>query len=516
MSTTIEASTLKIGDVIIKPIDEQARADISLLNEKVNGSAETTENVVVCYKNGNDYQIRMPLEDKVYCVPMKNKGSVNGTLDFIGQAFYLEADIKSTEKVVGSSAYAFKNWTDDICPVHYNNEYRCAGHGISGAYNITCENHGLTEADIGSLWQSANGVTEVIISIIDENTFLIVSDDTGNKTSPVTKTKPTSPLTHVSGATHTSNIVFTQADFRYVTPSCNGQTFMIRSAEGELLEEDGLLISGEYIDIIESYYSLNYQETIAYLKANVGNNKNDTYYNEDRIRELFYQSTYRFFTSGCCLISFSATPLKESVNVDYFGGTQSTGLGTIKFVPYTKNYKEPTSYTEILGFLRDTWEDETFPPYKFFEISDDHPTWAFGVGYVVDYGQGKAEVRKESNSAGNIHYPGNKMYPFHYYDASSSSKSGFGKSFSGYVWKAPMIIKDNRIMTWYAIGDEIYVEVEFLGEYNGFLELPDICDFKRIEVLKKTDTVTMPIETVSDGGIYCISNGVGSLTLKCY
>ena len=79
-----------------------------------------------------------------------------------------------------------------------------------------------------------------------------------------------------------------------------------------------------------------------------------------------------------------------------------------------------------------------------------------------------------------------------------------------------MIIKDNRIMTWYAIGDEIYIEVEFLGEYNGYLELPNVCDFKRIEVLKKTDTVQMPIETVSDGGIYCIASGVGSMTIKCY
>ena len=342
--------------------------------------------VVVVYKNGDDHQIRMPLEDKVYCVPMKNKGSNNATMDFKGQAFYLEADIKSTEKITATSAYAYKNWTDDICPVHYNNEYRCAGHGISGAYNITCTNHGLAESDIGSLWQSANGVTEVIISIIDENTFLVVSDDTGNKTSPVTKTKPTTPLTHISGATHTTDIAFTLAEFRYVTPSCNGQSFMVRSAEGELLEEDGLLISEKYIDVIESYYSLNYQEMIAYLKENVGNNTNDTYYNEDRIRELFYQSTYRFFPSGCCLISYSATPLKESVCVDYFGGTQATGLGTIKFVPYTNDYKEPTSIVEKISLVKSTWEDETFPPYKMFEISDDHSTWAFGVGYVLDYG----------------------------------------------------------------------------------------------------------------------------------
>lgn len=493
------------------------------IEKKISNEETTTEkdNIVVCFKNGNDYQMRMPLEGKVYCAPIKDKISANNTMDFLGQGLYLSADIKSTEEITASSAYAFKNWTDDICPVHYNNENRCGGHAISGAYNITCANHGLTEADIGSLWNAyveslSDTVTYVIISIIDENTILIVSDDTGNRKTPVRKGVPTSPLVHVSGATNTTDIPFNETTYRYVTPSCNGQTFFVKSAEGKLLEEDGLLISEKYIDVVESYYSLNYQEMIAYLKSNVGNNKNDTYYNDERKRELFFQSTYRFFPSACCLTSFAITPLIENTYVDYWGGIQCTGLGNIKFIPYTKDYKEPTSYTEKIVLPPETWENEDFPPYKFFEISEENNAYAFGVGYVLDYGQTTPEARKNVKIACTINYPGNKMYPNVYYEATSSDIESFGKSYCGYAWKAPMIVKDNRIMTWYAIGEEIYIEVEFLDDYNGYLVLPDVCEFKRIEVLKKTDTVTMPIETVSDGGIYCISNGVGSLTLKCY
>lgn len=523
-----ESSVLKIGDDYITLVDKKAREDITQLQGKINDLpsggdlSKNSNNIVCCWRKGLDYQMRFLLDGKVYTVPIKRDGGQNGNFDFTGQALYLDADIRNPEKIVATSAYAYKNWTDDICPVHYNNEYRCGGHGISGAWNIiTSTPHNLTEADIGTIWtaQTENGtnVDFVIVSIINKNTILLVSDYTGNLTSPVNKSKPITPFTRKTGASGVNSINFSSREFRYVTPSCNGVEFYIRSADGTILNEDGLIESEKYIDIVESYYSLDYVNMLEFLKLNVGNNKNDTYYDENRVRDLYYQTTYRFFPSGCCLISFAATPLKENVRLDYFGGVQCTGLGTIKFAPYTKDYKTPTAIpSTATSFVPDTWEDENFPPYKFFEINNDHSDWAIGVGYVIDHGMGKPEIRKSTANAGTIMGAGNKMYPYIKYIATSSGVDSFGTSWNGYAWKAPMIVKENKISTWYTIGNTTYMEVEFLGNFDGLLEFPEFCDGKRIEIIKKTDTVVILSDVVSSNVVWCRSAGIGSVTLKCY
>jgi hypothetical protein len=164
-------------------------------------------NNIVVFKADNKFSVRTSFDDTtdIYNLWEYPRTDGNLGLNLIDTA----TCVKNTQynKITGTS---FKPSGDDIAPLYLNGSYVGANHGYYDVNVLTATGHGKTTADIGSVWNIDNKKF-IILDVVDANTLKIFSDYTGTQTSPTNYLGVTSGvLTHVSGATNTSNISFTQ------------------------------------------------------------------------------------------------------------------------------------------------------------------------------------------------------------------------------------------------------------------------------------------------------------------
>ena len=468
---------------------------------------------IVLVKKDTSIQVRTPLRniDGVMCVNMKTNGSNNGGFNFNNYAYGAKPADEDTI-ITGTS---YKGATDDICPIKYNSSYMGGNHGMTFGIKLTAESHGKTEVDIGSTWLSANGKNYVIYAVPDANTILCLSEYTGNPHSPVVINPAiTTPLTHVSGATNTGDISFTKNSWNQICPAISHKSLTFKSSEGNVLESDGVLYGQKYIDIIDSYEIIDVVQMTNALVNNVGNNTNASYYSEDLPTEVLYETVYRFFESGCCLVISNLIPLRNGIGMQIFGGVQVQMIGNTAYVPYTTFDTLTTIESSGIILTPDTWQDAEFPPYKFYEFNTDGDK-AFGLGYCL-YGQTDAEARvtTAAGRAGWFDGSTKKMYPC---IINGSTTEVYGKGITSYSWRTPIIKDDNGVMmTWYKIENDTFVEMEFFNDFSGKITMPKHIAGCRMEVVKKTDSVNVLGDIVGPSGINVIVNASGSVTIKCH
>ena len=88
-------------------------------------------------------------------------------------------------------------------------------HGIASVANINCPSHGKTSADLWSIWAGANGAQVYLVEIIDSNNLRYACKPFTDTDGFDKITAATSPLTHVSGAANTADIIFTGSLYEY-------------------------------------------------------------------------------------------------------------------------------------------------------------------------------------------------------------------------------------------------------------------------------------------------------------
>lgn len=464
-------------------------------------------------KSGNSLQLRTPFGNKVMALDMSVNGSQNGGFNFNNYVLLDEMPADGDSIATGTT---FKGAGDDICPIHYNGSYRGANHGRAPVWLLTLASHGLTTADIGSVWQDANNRKYVIYKIDSTNTFSVIGD-INNSVYDVNIYNPSQPLVHISGATHTSNLAFTARTNTQMLPSTKNKTLKITNDHGVELSSDGCISGDKYIQIDETYELFDIIDCVTKLKANVGNNDNDSYYDDSIKAEMLVQNSYRFFSDGACVVACNATPLKEGIYLEYWGGVQSGAIGTDIYVPFSSFDTIQTQGSSTINLDATAWRDADFPPYKMYQFDGNN---GMAVGYCIDYGKGEPSVRKNklSGTAGAGFYYGSshKMYP-HFYDVPINTDAEYyGNCLSFYTFKAPLVKTSSMAFVWYEIDDAVYAEIEFFSAHNGLVELPIHCIGKKATVVKKTDSVSVLTDIVSAKGVYIKTSGAGSLTLKCY
>lgn len=472
------------------------KVNVSELSEKLGIKSAGESEKIVCVKVGDDIQIRSECRGTEYGIALNAVigGSKNKGLNF-DKYILLNSSVSDDVFATGTM---YKDASDDICPFKYGGSYRGGNHGYALAHMITANAHGLTESDIGSVWTS-DGKDYVLVSIVDANKFIIVYT-----TSFV---NPVSPLTHKSGATHTGNIAFTAQATTQIVPGAKNVETKIYSDNGTELTEDGCLV-GKYIDVVETGYLIDVPKMKDYLIRNVGSNTNTSYYSENIDADVMYQIIYRFFSSGCCLVSTNIVPISPVSKLEFAGFVQAQTIGNNVYVPYSSidTIAPIVSGSNVL--IPSMWNDAEFPPYKFYQFNADK---GFALGYVIDYGQGMPSVRKNhcAVDAGNFNVSTKKMYP---YFVHANENIGM-KPVSGYAFRSPSIIVDDITVVWYEVGDARYYEIEIFNAFDGFIHL-DGSNGKRIEVVKSDRELNLTDILVD--GIYVKTDTHCSITIKCY
>ena len=191
---------------------------------------------------------------------------------------------------------------DDITPANYNGTYIGANHGCSDLRAVTANNHGKTFADIGSEW--SNGTYKFyIIGIIDVNTLWILGENA--KVYPLWSFRIVgtgNTLTHVSGATNTSNITVSNSTMAQFYPALFVSDLKL-IADGTQITESGTYNFDE-LNICETYDVFNVASTLDKIKALVGTFAANPIYNQlgaDKVAR--HSINYKFSSAAKCFVN---------------------------------------------------------------------------------------------------------------------------------------------------------------------------------------------------------------------
>lgn len=453
-------------------------------------------------KIGDAYQVRWKYGDKVMAQSIIDGASENGGMD--GGVYQLLASEPSNKSTIASGTF-YKSFLDDICPLHYEGTFRGGGHGEDTTWEITADNYNVSESDIGRLLTDKNGVNFVVYSVIDANTFRIISDFTGNDKAPISKATPVSPL---------GSITFSDVKKKMMHPDINNRTFYVSLADGTRITSDGYYQS-DYIDFVENYHILNLKDMVMKLKSNVGNNTNTSYYADSVSADFIYEQLYRFYPNGVCVVYAKIIPQREGLYLDSWGGIQVRPMGGIINIPFTNDYSGlyEMQTGETIELYQNTWSDSNFPPYKWQQYSADNgrTDWGFALGYCIEKGSCVPNIRKEMFSAGMI-FSSKVNYPNIYYKT-GNPVDVYGTTIEGYCFRTPVDKSNGYTAFSYEVDGITYAELEFYNDFSGEIYLYGIFGKENVSVIASDGNISVS-NAVNGDKITVASSGIASATIK--
>lgn len=446
------------------------------------------------FTTGNTSYIVSPFNDtydiKTY-FKLSRESSQNGNPCFNFNGVYLVNKTTGVESIVHSCG-------DDITPAQYNNTYIGANHADSDMRKVTCNGHGKTYADIGSVWTNGTGYF-TIVAVIDANTLWILSNNIATYpkfrfSGPVTGT-----LTHVSGATHTDDIVISASVVQQFYSALRVADLSV-IIDGKKVTESGVY-SFKNLNICENYDIINPASVLELIKAGVGtfteNPNPNSFTSADKVAR--HSIVYGFKNAGAWTIATDFIAYQD-IDFNYFGFTQMSvisGTNRKMYIPKAlpiggKDFRQIADFTTIssaLNFTSEYWENPNLPPDRWMEFSD---SIAVHSGYLFDYGVG-GNNRKDYVSNAIFLNTTLKTYP---YGADNKITVNAGDVLSAVVWRTyldPSKVNSNGIIATNSVeyAGKCYVYADFNSTGVFDVEIPADYVGKEISVFEKSDNVSI-------------------------
>lgn len=398
----------------------------------------------------------------------------------------------------------FKNASDDITPIQINQTgmsptYIGAGHGFSNGLKLTTSNE-KQDVDIGSVWSDAGG-----------NQFVLYNVGAGYvKVVNPTVTAIISPLTHVSGATNTETIVFSDPTMDFILPAINRHSLKIMTADNVEISGNGKL-HGEYFDVVESYDIVDPVAAINYLKLNVGSCTNDSVA-DDSIQSLCKVNLVYRITSGCGCTVYQSIDSIENVNYVYAGLIQCMKIGDYAYVPDAFNNDVQLLSGTTLPIDTPTWNDASKVPYRYYEFSDASFSTGFFIGYDPRIGMANNSNRILNCTDAGMYYSTHKVYPRLINNVTINS----GETVEAVCFRCPIIKRNDGSLavTFNYVGNDIIMCIDYQSAFDGFIDLIDSCVGKQISVIDKTPSCTMNRAIASSTKLPITFSGKGYAVLR--
>lgn len=378
----------------------------------------------------------------------------------------------------------FKNSGDDVAPINFRGftgdngyiagGYIAANHGFDRGRRLTAS-HDKTESDIGSVWKDSVGNKYVIFGVY--NNYIDILSGTAPKA--------VSPLTHISGAEHQSDIVFTEFKVQYVFPSINGNTISIFDSNGNKIVGDGEYKS-TYFKIVESYNCLNPDAVMTYLKSNVGNCTNASIA-DINISPMCRINYVREIHKGCSYTVYQSLDATMDFELNFASFLQSQTIGKFCYVPGFNG----SEVFELKGsdvYMPNTgWDNADNPPYRYYQFQNENLDRGFMLGFYPKIADAVPSERKiKCTNAGFYYGSTNKMYPY----LVNAKPLVSGETVEAIGFRTPFLKSTNgSLATVYNyIGDDIILCIDYQKSSDTVITLRGECVGKRIEILDKTDS----------------------------
>jgi hypothetical protein len=139
---------------------------------------------------------------------------------------------------------------DDATPWNINGTYIGGNHGCSDTRELTCPNHGMTVADLGSEWGDEAGTKFYLLKIADENHLWFLSQDFGKGDIWRFSTKYVG--SNLRRTTGRGSLNFGKVRMVQLRPACriHRQDYL---ADGKTPLVNGMPVSCTFLDIVEEY-----------------------------------------------------------------------------------------------------------------------------------------------------------------------------------------------------------------------------------------------------------------------
>lgn len=412
-----------------------------------------------------------------------------------------------------TSRVSHKIIEDDVPPVSFGGTFIGGGHGCDALRIVNCPSHGKTEADIGSVWLSANGQKYIIAKIVDADTLWIIYNcyGTASVKNIFYKIEVTSPLTHVNGAANTEDITFTETPVNGMLSPCTANyAVKVLDGDSEIIGDYQGVVSS--LRIIEQYDIISPVAVVNHLVDNVGKNTNESYHDASIGKWLTCNLVYEFSgENSACAITTSYIA-RTALN-GYIMGTQCAAIsasGKLNATVFdTKDYQTIFDMpAETISWKAETWSDANIPASRVC-IYNPSETRSMCIGYE-QLSTAKDSVRKDKG--GYIWTsPAHKMYP-----VIASGDFVSGDVIQAVCYRIPFEHESVDVykMYFYKLQDTYYVFVDFYGAYGGMVEMPTkIPDGSVVEVVKSSNA-TLGTDVVFDGMIAAKATDFGYLHLR--
>ena len=257
------------------------------------------------------------------------------------------------------SGAEFKALTDDVTPVNFDAaKYVGANHGYEFGVKMTIPEHGLTAANIGSVYSdTSTGYEWVLLYIVDTNNVMACALSANRWYGMANVPVASMPSTVNFG---TGSLTVSSTTKTAIFPS-------VKNINISVVENNA-----EHFVISETYDIIDPSVGIAWIQDNVGSCGN-TSFALHAASLVTVRNLYNFDASGNCVISQNLITVK-SAELDFYGGVQSMRFGTSdRFAVLGTTYNKLTQAgSSAIYFSRDdTWDQATVPPICYIQADGD-------------------------------------------------------------------------------------------------------------------------------------------------
>jgi len=496
-------------------------------------------------KSGSDLYIRTPwstTHDFVQRLDLGLNGASyeNNPFRFTSAGLILKSTLDNNVPG-GTYETQYMSMTDDICPANFNGTYIGANHGAATLVVLTVSSHDKTVEDVGSEWTDGLSRKWYLLRVVNNTTLWVMSEDTSatDVWSFYTSANGTT-LSHSANATHQSDIVFSSQSVTQLWPAIKNQSKQILEDGHSPVTEDGVYLC-DFIDIKHTYDISHVPSILDYVISQVGGSSQPAFDHESIDNCARFSITYRFHQNGSVTIYHNFKALKQ-IQIGYIGFIQCAPLlypgGTLhEYIPKIgtitvggnaydfKNIEDISSIADSVDLAKADWDDAANPPERFVQFAKDsgaQKTYGICIGYNQDVGIGQPSIRASNSGSAAFIYTSKKQYPRGVSSGSTTWPSNLipaGTVLDMVAFRAPINYTLNESPTnasWYFVGDDCYLMVDFHETFDGWLNLPDYLIGMKIAVVE-SDGITINSGFVSPDGIALSVPGTyGTLVARLY
>ena len=492
-----DAPTYYLKDVIDDAIDDMKEYNLYNVNI-ING--------------GNDnFYVRTNFSDTEDCVynfgmPVHN---YNYTFSFNQIRLIPKTTLLKDTITQYDSSIIYKNMSDEIPAQTINGYFTGSNHGNLNYINIIT----ATEIDIditfiGTVWTDGN-YDYTLVQVLSSTSYVFGSLDSNNQLI----VRSPELLTYKND--NSKQITVNSSSAIQLRRSALHKKWTVTNENGKDIYNGG---GGNNIIITEEYDINDQGLGLYYLQENVGNNNNDSYFDEQQPATQLLchvKNIFKFNRGGSVTIYGSIKAYREFIDNKVYGmmslnfSSKNTGLDNL-YVPNSTNYNTITSYignTDYLYIINKNNEMH----YRYYQLSDNYKAHFLQFLKIGDYDDNVRLAIGQYvayNSA-----VANKFY----LNMTGERNMQAGDCISWAYGRGPYKYTDNQtVLTYFDLENGYMVSMDWHNNFNGYVNLPDYMCGLKCNIYDKTDSVNLLTEYVDLNGIKinCVSYGYLVLIIK--